>query len=126
MPSLALALLIGGTLLPLPSLVAAHVNDRAPPQALLATSGALVLMSGIGAAAGPLAGGLLMEAFGPKGLLYFLAGAQFCIAVFGLNRVLVADEPPEAAKGDFLPLPLLQVEGDMERARAEGQLELAL
>jgi MFS family permease len=69
-------------LLPTMSLIMTHVNDRAPPHLLIAASSGLVLMQGIGAAGGPLVAGLALDAIGPSGLLYFLAGIQSVIALF--------------------------------------------
>jgi MFS family permease len=114
--SVGLAALLGGVLLPTMSLVVAHVNDRAPPAALLAASGGLVLMQGIGAASGPFIGGALMDLIGPRGLLLVLAGIQAVIVGYALYRIVVHKgiEPDERA--DYAPLTLTPVEGELELA----------
>lgn len=111
--SLALAFAVGGLLLPAQSIVMAHVNDRAPPEALIATSGALMLMLGAGAATGPLLGGVVMNRLGDAGLLWFLAVVQGAIALFGLWRMTRRDAPDADLKTAYAPTPLQPVEGDL-------------
>ena len=98
---LALAAVFGALTLPLYSLCVAHVNDRAPADAVVAVAGGLVLLYGAAAAIGPLAVGLAMEALGPEGLFLALAGVLGALALFGLGRLArrdaVAAEPDKAA-----------------------------
>jgi MFS family permease len=113
-PSLAIAFLLGGVLLPTMSLIVAHVNDRAPPHLLIAASSGLVLMQGIGAAGGPLAAGLALDAIGPAGLLYSLAGIQSVIALFAIARLFARRGATKADKTDFSVMPLDPVDGDLD------------
>jgi MFS family permease len=125
-PSVGVAFVIGGVLLPTTSLVVAHVNDRAPPRLLLAASGGLVLMQGLGAAAGPLVAGAAMEVLGPAGLLYTLAAVQSVIAAFAVARIVANRGVRRAEKGAFAPIPLDPVDGELEAyPEAPGQSALA-
>lgn len=111
---LLLGFLIGGLVLPAQSIVIAHVNDRAPGSAILAVSGGLVLMQGIGAAVGPLIAGVLMDLMGPRGLPLALASLQTMIAGWGLLRVMIRSDP-ETRERHAPPLTAHPVEGDLSR-----------
>ncbi|MEQ9241831.1 MFS transporter [Roseovarius indicus] len=112
--SLAIAALIGGLLLPTISVVVAHINDRAPADSLLAASGGIVLMQGIGAAAGPFIGGAAMDAFGPTGLLMTLSAAQAVMVLFAVFRLMVNKGIEPEQKTPYAPVPMSAVEGDLQ------------
>lgn len=118
--SLGLAILMGGLLLPTISVVVAHINDRAPPQALLAASGGIVLMQGIGAAAGPFVGGAAMDIFGPRGFLMTLSVAQGVIVVFAVVRLALKQGIEPEAKVSYAPMSMTPVEGDLQFAASES------
>ena len=124
--SAALAFGAGGLLLPAQSIVAAHVNDRTPPDEMVAAAGALVMMSGTGAALGPVLGGVAMDAVGPVGLLYALAAIQAAVALWGLFRMTVRDSPDGDAKGAHAPSMLQPVDGALEGPQEDEQYALAL
>jgi hypothetical protein len=71
-------------------------------------------MQGIGAAAGPLLAGVAMDALGPTGLLYTLAGFQAVIALFAVTRVASRRGVSAAQKGDFSVISLDPVDGDLD------------
>src|SRR5262249_2275919 len=62
---------LGGTIVPTYSVVMAHVNDAVGEGEFVAASGGLLIMQGVGAATGPLLGGLAMSAL-PQGLSYMI------------------------------------------------------
>lgn len=119
LPSLIVAFLMGGLLLPAHSILIAHVNDRAPPEAMLAVSSALVLVYGIGATIGPALGGQMMERLGPQGMLYLVGSAQALIAAYGLYRLLVVEGPRSDEKVDFMPAPVDRVAAELEATALE-------
>ncbi|MBP0484832.1 MFS transporter [Sagittula salina] len=110
---LAVAFVTGGLVLPAQAIAVAHVHDRAPGSALLAVSGGLVLMQGIGAAIGPLIVGALMDWLGPRGLPLGLALLQGAIALWGLWRVMVRHDPETRERHAAPPLTPHPVEGDL-------------
>lgn len=114
LPALGLAALMGGLLFPTTSIVVAHINDRAPPEALLAASGGVVLMQGVGAAAGPFLGGAAMDLFGPRGFLITLSLVQSVIVLFALLRIVVHKGIEPDQKASYAPVSMTPVEGDLQ------------
>ncbi len=70
---LVVALLLGGTINPLYSLLIAHTNDFLAKEEMAAASARLIFLNGFGAIFGPLASGYLMELVGARGYFLFLA-----------------------------------------------------
>jgi MFS family permease len=105
---------IGAMILPTHSVIIAHVNDRAPATAIMSVAGGLVLMLGVGAVAGPVLGGLVMEQTGPAGLLLFIAVLQSCTAAYGLLRIKTVEGPTEEEKGAFTASPITPVAAELE------------
>ncbi|MFV0359799.1 MFS transporter [Tropicimonas sp.] len=66
------AFLIGGSSNPLYALVLAYVNDHLKSEDMAAASGGLIFINGIGAIAGPLITGWMMEMAGPQGFFLYL------------------------------------------------------
>lgn len=81
------AFLFGGLAIPVYSLCIAHVNDRVEPGQVVALASALVLVYGVGAAAGPLLASGLMHALGPRGLFVFSAVVLGGLTIFGVVRL---------------------------------------
>jgi MFS family permease len=98
--------LFGGTVVPTYSIVMAHVNDTVGKRDFVAASGCLLLVFGVGAAAGPVIAGIAMSAW-PRGLGYTLLTAQIMIAAWGLYRV--SRKGPREHKGSFLVEPPVPV-----------------
>ena len=73
--------LFGGFGIPIYSLCLAAANDDLPPGRLLGTARGLLLLNGIGTAAGPLVGGVVMDRVGPGGLFVYAAVLLTMLAV---------------------------------------------
>jgi MFS family permease len=69
---LLVAVLLGGITNPLYSLLIAHSNDYLGKEEMAAASAGLIFLNGLGAIAGPLATGWLMETIGPGGFFLFM------------------------------------------------------
>lgn len=76
--------LFGGFGIPIYSLCVAVANDDLPAGRLLGTARGLLLLNGLGTAAGPLAGGLAMNVIGPSGLFIY---AAFLLAVLAVAAI---------------------------------------
>ena len=74
------AFVVGGMSNPLYSLLLAHTNDFLDHDDMAAASGGLVFINGLGAVAGPLIVGALMENVGPGGF-YMFTGVLFAMLV---------------------------------------------
>jgi len=109
------AAIFGGTIIPTYSVVMAHVNDSVGEGEFVAASGGLLIMQGVGAAAGPLLAGLAMSAF-EKGLEYTLIATQMLIAVFGLYRLRRRPAPAQMHKGAFVIEPTVPVGTELASA----------
>lgn len=68
-----LALGLGGIVNPLYSLLIAHTNDGLPKEEMAGASAGLLFLNGLGAIAGPLVTGWMMEVVGPGGFFLFIA-----------------------------------------------------
>ena len=81
------ATLFGGLLLPVYSLAIAHTNDYLRPEQIVAASGSLILIYGVGSVFGPLVIGPLIDAFGPGSYFVVNSVGAFAIAGFALYRM---------------------------------------
>ncbi|MFK7762779.1 MAG: MFS transporter [Roseobacter sp.] len=77
---LASAFVVGGMSNPLYSLLIAHTNDFLEHEDMAAASGCLIFINGLGAIAGPIITGYMMESFGPGGF-YLFTGILFAALV---------------------------------------------
>ena len=91
----------GGLSFPIFSLAMAHANDYLDYDQMLGASAKLVLIYGVGAIAGPLLVGLIMEQFGANGFMSYLAMIHGGLFVFALSRMAVRPETPEET-GDYI------------------------
>ena len=91
---LTTAALLGGFMSTLYPVCVAFAHDRMPADRVVAVSGRLILVSGIGSVIGPLAGAGLMARFGIDGVLYFMAAAAVLLAVVAVAGRLTAAPPP--------------------------------
>jgi MFS family permease len=98
----------GATVIPIYSIIIAHVNDAVVEEEFVVAAGGLLLVQGIGAVVGPLIAGLAMSA-SPRGLSYTLVVAQILIAVWGAYRLTKRSAPPDKRKGHFLVEPTIPV-----------------
>lgn len=90
---LAAAALLGGFMSTLYPVCVAHAHDRMPADRVVAVSGRLILVSGLGSVLGPLIGTGLMARFGIDGVFYLMAAAAFVLAVFAAGRSLTSPSP---------------------------------
>jgi len=74
----------------------------------VAASGGLLIMQGVGAAAGPLVAGLAMSA-SEHGLAYTFIATQIFMAAFGVYRSTRRAAPPDRHKGSFVVEPPVPV-----------------
>jgi len=81
------ATLFGALLLPVYSLAIAHTNDYLQPEQIIAASGSLILLYGIGSVFGPLIIGVFIEAFGPNSYFLINGIGAFAIVGFALYRM---------------------------------------
>lgn len=101
---LAAGSLFGGFGIPIYSLCLAVANDDLPAGRLLGTARGLLLLNGIGTAAGPLLGAATMRIVGPGGLFLYAAVVLTTLAV--LAMLAIARGPskrPIDAKGACFP-----------------------
>lgn len=83
---LAAGALFGGFGIPIYSLSLAVANDDLPADRLLGTARGLLLLNGVGTAAGPLIGGAAMSIVGPSGLFFYAAVLLTTLAVLAIAR----------------------------------------
>jgi MFS family permease len=96
--------LFGGMMFSIYPVSVAHVNDHPEAKDLVATSSSLLLVNGIGAAAGPLLGGALIQYLGNASLLGLFLAIGICLGSCALywrhyGRVITAEE-----KTAFVPI----------------------
>ncbi len=105
MPFLYLAglfAIFGALSLPLYSLALAHANDYLESDQMLGAAGKLVLLFGVGAMAGPVIAGDLMDRFGPDAFFAFLGCVYGLIGVFALYRMTRRAAVPLEDQGDWV------------------------
>ncbi|HWF98171.1 MAG TPA: MFS transporter [Steroidobacteraceae bacterium] len=91
---LALAGLFSGLAFTLYSLSVSHVNDHLEPAQMVAASGALLRLNGIGAALSPVLVGGLIARFGPPAYFGSLAGLTGLLSIYDLWRKMRRRPPP--------------------------------
>jgi MFS family permease len=79
--------LFGGMAFPLYSICIAYTNDHLQPKQMIAASGALVLVGGIGAVTGPLLFATIMDAYGHQTLFWSIAVIHGLTALFAIYRM---------------------------------------
>jgi MFS family permease len=79
--------LFGGLSFPVYSLCIAHSNDHLQPEQMVAASGTLILVAGIGASIGPSMAASLMSIMGPDGFFWCLFAVHLAIGLFALYRM---------------------------------------
>jgi MFS family permease len=97
--------ILGGLNMPMYSLTLAHTNDFLEPSQMVAASGSLVLVGGIGAAFGPVTLAGLMTALGPAGFFWGLGLIHAAIGVFALYRMSRRASMPLDEQGTFVAVP---------------------
>ncbi len=91
--------LFGGLAFPLYSVCIAYTNDHLEPNQMLAASGALVLIGGLGAVSGPVAIAALMDRFGDAALFWSIAALHGLTGLFAIYRMLTSAPVPMDRQG---------------------------
>jgi MFS family permease len=85
--------LLGGFLSTLYPVCVANAHDRMPADRVVAVSGRLILISGLGSVVGPIIGTNMMARAGIDGLFYFMASAAVLLAGIALGKSLIKGSP---------------------------------
>ncbi|HUF85778.1 MAG TPA: MFS transporter [Thermohalobaculum sp.] len=91
----ALVALLGALVLPGYSVCLAHTNDHLEPGQIVAASGAMVLILGLGITLGVAAGPGAIERLGPAGLFWLIAAVQALTVTTALFRLWRGAAPAE-------------------------------
>ncbi len=87
------AALLGGFMSTMYPVCVANAHDQMPADQVVAVTGRLILVSGLGSILGPLIGTSVMARFGIDGVFYLMAAASLLLAFTALARRLVAAPP---------------------------------
>jgi MFS family permease len=90
---LGVAVLLGGTINPLYSLLIAHTNDFLGQEDMAAASAGLIFLNGFGAIFGPLVTGWLMGVAGPNGFFLFIGVLFAALAGYAAWRMMRRTTP---------------------------------
>jgi MFS family permease len=90
---LTTAALLGGFMSTLYPVCVAQAHDRMPADRVVAVSGRLILVSGLGSVIGPLIGTSIMAHFGIDGVFYFMAAAAVLLALVAAVRSMTTAPP---------------------------------
>ncbi len=98
-------LLFGGMTLPMYSLCIAHTNDHLEPGQIIAASGSLVLVGGIGASVGPPLAAGMMAVAGPNGFFLTLGAIHAAVGLFAVYRMSRRAPVPLDEQNPMVPVP---------------------
>ncbi|RSL15112.1 putative MFS family arabinose efflux permease [Edaphobacter aggregans] len=87
------AAVLGGFMSTLYPVCVANAHDRMPADRVVAVSGQLILVSGLGSVLGPLIGTSLMARFDIDGVFYFMAAAALLLALVAASGSLMMRAP---------------------------------
>lgn len=87
------AMLLGGFMSTLYPVCVSHAHDRMPAGRVVAVSGRLILLSGLGSVVGPLVGSILMAHFAIDGVFYFMAAAALMLTFLAAGRGFTTTAP---------------------------------
>ena len=90
---LPVSALLGGFMSTLYPVCIAHAHDRMPLDRVVAVSGRLILVNGVGSIIGPLLGMILMSFFEINGVFYMIAAAAILLAILSAGRSLFSTSP---------------------------------
>jgi MFS family permease len=91
---LSAAALLGGFMSTLYPVCVANAHDQMPADQVVAVSGQLILVSGLGSILGPLIGTSVMARLDINGVFYFMAAVGLLLALLAMARCLVTAPPP--------------------------------
>ena len=95
---LAIAI-FGGLAFPLYSVCIAYTNDHLDPNQMIAASGALVLVGGLGAITGPVLFASIMDRFGIQALFWSIAWVHGLTGLFAIYRMIRSKPVPLDKQG---------------------------
>lgn len=91
--------LFGGLAFPLYSVCIAYTNDHLKPNQMIAASGALVLVSGLGAITGPILVAMIMDTYGNQAMFWSIAVVHALTGVFAIYRMIRSAPVPLDKQG---------------------------
>lgn len=100
---IALTTVAGGTAYPIYSLSVAHLNDYIDDDLKVAAVSKVVLVNGIGAIAGPIAGAFMISKVSPGSMFLLFAGAYGVVGADALFRMTRRSAAEEAERARFVP-----------------------
>jgi len=92
------AFLFGGFLSTLYPVSVAYAHDSMRGEQVVAVSGRLILLFGLGSILGPLLGTSFVIGFGVNGVLYLIATVALLLALFATARSLMSTLPPHVVE----------------------------
>jgi MFS family permease len=87
------SVLLGGFMSTLYPICIANAHDQMPSDKVVAVSGRLILISGLGSILGPLIGATVMAHFSIDGLFYFMAALSLLLGLMAITRGLATASP---------------------------------
>jgi MFS family permease len=84
---LVVALIAGGIINPLYSLLIAHTNDFIEAREMAGASGGMIFINGLGAITGPMIVGWVISAVGPGGFFLFVSLLMLLMAIYAAYRM---------------------------------------
>jgi MFS family permease len=105
---LACSFIIGGMTNPLYALLIAYTNDYLEPDDMAGASGGLLFVNGLGAIAGPVLTGWLMNQFGPQGFWLIIVVTMLATSIYAAIR-MTQRQSAYAEEGDYEAVPYAAV-----------------
>ena len=122
LPFFALVAAYGGLSLTTYALCVSHINDHLQPDQMVAASGTVILLNGMGAVVGPLVVAAAMQAAGPRAYFLSAVALQLLFMLFAAWRKGRTAAIPAEAKARFAGAPP-QVAPTGRLASPEGEAE---
>ena len=101
---LIIALIAGGMINPLYSLLIAHTNDFVEAREMAGASGGMIFINGLGAITGPLIVGWVMGAVGPGGFFLYVSLLMLLMAIYAAYRMTRRAAPVSPGAGSYTSL----------------------
>ena len=98
------AAVIGGCSNPLYSLLIAYTNDFLESEDMAAASAGLLFINGVGAIAGPLVIGWVMQVMGPPGFFVLIAALLVALTAYAAYRMTQRPAPAVETTGAYAPV----------------------
>lgn len=115
------ALILGGTVNPLYSLLVAYTNDFVSSDEMAGTSGGMLFVNGLGAIAGPIVMGWLMTAYGASAYFMFQCFLMTVLCVYAAYRMTIRPAPNVEETGTYTPVSLASTPVAWEVAQEHDQ-----